>query len=155
MKMYYSGQDIIEIAIKIEENGNEFYTNAAEMVTGTSDTKSLFLDLAEKEVMHIAIFQKMASKFDSESFDFTGEDSSDYVSHLAESHIFGKPDSGKALVKKVKTPKEALEIAYKFENDSVAFYTELAKHARSNSKRLVQQVIDEEKEHAAEILQFM
>ena len=153
--MYYSGQEIIDIAVRIEENGNEFYTNAAEMVTGTNDTKSLFLDLAEKEVMHIAIFQKLADKFDAESFDFEGGDSSDYVNHLAESHIFGKPDSGKALAKTVKTPKEALEIAFKFENDSVAFYTELAKYARSDSKKLVQQIIEEEKEHAAEIKTFM
>jgi rubrerythrin len=153
--MYYTGQEIIEIAVRIEENGNEFYSNAAEMVTGNNDTKSLFLDLAEKELIHIAIFQKLADKFDAESFDFQGGDSTDYVNHLAESHIFGKPDSGKTLAKSVKTPVEALETALKFENDSVAFYSELIKYARSDSKRLVQQIIDEEKDHAAEIKTFM
>ena len=153
--MYYSGQEIIDIAVRIEENGNEFYTNAAEMIRESTDTKSLFLDLAEKEVMHIAIFQKLADKFDADSFDFQEGDASDYINHLAESHIFGKSDAGKTLAQTVKTPKEALEIALKFENDSVAFYTELLKYARSDSKRLVQQIIDEEKEHAAEIRQFM
>ena len=153
--MYYSGQEIIDIAVRIEENGNEFYTNAAEMIRESTDTKSLFLDLAEKEVMHIAIFQKLADKFDADSFDFHEGDASDYINHLAESHIFGKPDAGKTLAQTVKTPKEALGIALKFENDSVAFYTELLKYARSDSKRLVQQIIDEEKEHAAEIRQFM
>ena len=153
--MYYTGQEIIDIAVRIEENGHDFYTKAAEMITENNDNKSLFLDLAEKEVMHIAIFQKLAEKFDSESFDFQADDASDYVNHLAESHIFGKPDSGKELALKVKTPKEALEIAFKFENDSVAFYTELAKFAHSDSKKLVQQIIEEEMEHAAEIKQFM
>ena len=153
--MYYSGQEIIEIAVRIEENGYEFYTNAASMIHKNNDKKSLFLDLAEKEVMHIAIFQKLADKFDSESFDFQSDDASDYVNHLAETHIFGKPDSGTELAKTVKTAKEALEIAFKFENDSVAFYTELTKFARSDSKKLVQQIIEEEKEHAAEIRQFM
>ena len=114
-----------------------------------------FLDLAEKEILHISIFQKLADKFDAESFDFQQGDASDYINHLAESHIFGKPDSGKELAKKITSPKEALDIAFKFENDSVAFYTELLKYARSDSKRLVQQIIDEEKEHAAEIKQFM
>jgi len=153
--MYYSGQEIIDIAVRIEENGNEFYTNAAEMIGESNDTKSLFLDLAEKEILHISIFQKLADKFDAESFDFQQGDASDYINHLAESHIFGKPDSGKELAKKITSPKEALDIAFKFENDSVAFYTELLKYARSDSKRLVQQIIDEEKEHAAEIKQFM
>ena len=153
--MYYSGQEIVEIAVRIEENGNEFYNAAAAMIGEHNDTKGLFLDLAEKEIMHISIFQKLVEKFDAESFDFQTEDASAYINHLAESHIFGKPDAGKELAKKIKTPKEALKIAYQFENDSVAFYTELLKFARSDSKKLVQQIIDEEKEHAAEILPFL
>jgi rubrerythrin len=153
--MYYSGQEIVEIAVRIEENGNEFYTAAAAMISENNDTKGLFLDLAEKEIMHIAIFQKLAEKFDAESFDFQAEDASDYINHLAESHIFGKPDSGKELAKEIKSPKDALETAFKFENDSVAFYTELLKYSRSDSKKLVQQIIDEEKEHAADIQRFL
>jgi len=153
--MYYSGQEIIDIAVRIEENGNEFYTSAAEMITGSNDIKGLFYDLAEKEITHISIFQKLAEKFDAESFDFSTEDATDYINHLAESHIFGKPDSGKKLAKSLKTPKEGLEAAYKFENDSVAFYTELLKYTRSDSKKLVKQIIEEEKEHAAEIRRFL
>ncbi len=153
--MYYSGQEIVEIAVRIEENGNEFYTAAAAMIPEQNDIKGLFLDLAEKEILHISIFQKLAEKFDAESFDFSAPDAADYINHLAESHIFGKPDSGRALAQTLKTPREGLEAAFKFENDSVAFYTELLKHTRSDSKKLVQQIIDEEKEHAEEIRQFL
>jgi rubrerythrin len=153
--MYYSGQEIVEIAVRIEENGNEFYNAAAEMITDSKDIKGLFVDLAEKEILHISIFQKLAEKFDTESFDFGAQDATDYINHLAESHIFGKPDSGKILAKTLKTPREGLEIAYKFENDSVTFYTELLKYTRSDSKRLVQQIIEEEMEHAAEIKRFL
>ena len=66
--MYYSGQEIVEIAVRIEENGNEFYTAAAEMIEESTDIKGLFFDLAEKEILHISIFQKLAEKFDAESF---------------------------------------------------------------------------------------
>ena len=125
------------------------------MIPGSNDIKGLFFDLAEKEILHISIFQKLVEKFDSESFDFESQDATDYINHLAETHIFGKPDSGKALAKTIKTPKEGLEIAYKFENDSVAFYTELLKYTRSDSKRLVQQIIEEEMEHAADIKRFL
>lgn len=153
--MYYSGQEIVEIAVRIEENGNEFYTAAAGMIPESNDIKGLFYDLAEKEILHISIFQKLAEKFDAESFDFSSQDASDYINHLAESHIFGKPDSGKALAATLKSPKEGLEAAFKFENDSVAFYTELLKYTRSDSKKLVEQIIEEEKEHAAEIERFL
>jgi rubrerythrin len=155
MTMYYSGQEIVEIAVRIEENGNEFYKAAAEMTGGNSDIKGLFLDLAEKEILHISIFQKLAEKFDAESFDFGAQDATDYINHLAESHIFGKPDSGKVLAQSLKTPGEGLEAAFKFENDSVAFYTELLKYTRSDAKKLVQQIIDEEKEHASDIEKFL
>lgn len=153
--MYYSGQEIVEIAVRIEENGNEFYNAAAAMTTGNDEIKGLFNDLAEKEIMHIAIFQKLAEKFDADTFDFADQDASDYINHLAESHIFGKPDAGKQVAETIKTPREGLEIAYKFENDSVAFYTELLKFTRSDSKKLVQQIIDEEKEHASDIRKFL
>jgi rubrerythrin len=153
--MYYSGQEIVEIAVRIEENGNEFYTAAADMIPVNNDIRGLFFDLAEKEILHISIFQKLAEAIDTESFDFNQEDAAEYINHLAESHIFGKPDAGKKLAKSIKTPQEGLEIAYKFENDSVAFYTELLKYTRSDSKKLVLQIIEEEKEHAAEIRKFL
>lgn len=153
--MYYSGQEIVEIAVRIEENGNEFYSAAADMIKDSTDIRGLFYDLAEKEILHISIFQKLAEKFDAETFDFSSGDATDYIDHLAESHIFGKPDSGKNLALTIKTPREGLEMAYKFENDSVAFYTELLKYTRSDSKHLVQEIIDEEKEHAADIKKFL
>jgi rubrerythrin len=153
--MYYSAQEIVNIAVRIEENGNEFYTLAAEIISESNDLKGLFTDLAEKEVMHIAVFQKLAEKFDADSFDFEQPDDSEYVGHMANSHIFGLPDAGKKLASAIRTPREALEIAYKFENDSVSFYSELLKYTRSDSKAIVQQIIDEEKDHAEEIARFL
>jgi len=153
--MYYSGLEIIEIAIRIEENGYTFYNSAAEKITESTDNKALFLDLAEKELLHIAIFQKLAAKFEPEEFEFNAPDESDYINHLADTHIFGKKDAGIELAKTVTTPKQALEIALRFENESVDFYTELYKRTKSESKKLIQQIIDEEKEHAAEIRSFL
>jgi rubrerythrin len=153
--MYYSGLEIIEIAIRIEENGNEFYNAVAQRLHENSDIKGLFLDLAEKEITHIAIFQRMAEKFEAESFEFNQEESADYIGHLAETHIFGKKDAGIEISKTVTSPQQGLEIAFKFENDSVVFYEELMKKASTDAKKLILQVIAEEKDHAAEIKKFM
>jgi rubrerythrin len=153
--MYYSGQEIVEIAVRIEENGYAFYIAAAEMIREPNDTKNLFLDLAEKETMHIAVFQKLLEKYEPEDYDISQEDASAYIQNLADGHIFGKPDAGVKLAKQLKSAKEALGIAFKFENDSVAFYTELEKRAKSDSKNLIRQIIGEEMEHAAEIKKFL
>jgi rubrerythrin len=153
--MYYSGLEIIEIAVRIEENGYDFYTAAAEMSKGSNDLKGLFFDLADKELTHIAIFQKLADTFEAEKFEFDKDEASDYIGHLADSHLFGKKDSGVELAKTVTSPQQALEIAFKFENDSVEFYQELLKRTESDAKKLILQVIEEEKEHAAEIKKFL
>jgi len=153
--MYYSGLEIVEIAVRIEENGHAFYTAAADMFRKSNETKGLFLDLAAKELVHIAIFQRLSLKFEPENYDFNEEEASGYITNLADTHIFGKQNAGFDLAKKIKSPKEALEAAFKFENDSVDFYTELAKRTHSDSKRLILRIIEEEKEHAAEIKSFL
>ena len=69
--------------------------------------------------------------------------------------MFGKKDTGAEMAKSIKTPKEALEIAYKFECDSVEFYEALYKRTESDAKKLIRKIINEEKGHAAEIKRFM
>ena len=153
--MYYSGEEIIEIAVRIEENGYAFYTTAAETIKKDNDIKGLLLDLAEKELHHITIFQNLAKKFEAEKFEFNLDEAADYINYLASQHIFGKAGAGVEIAKTVKSPKEALEVALKFENDSVTFYTELEKRTESDAKKLLHQVIEEEKEHAREIEGFI
>jgi rubrerythrin len=153
--MYYSGQEIFTIAVRIEENGYAFYSAAATALQSDTDIRRLFLDLAEKEVLHIAVFQKLMEKFEAEQFTFNLEESADYIAHLADQHIFGKPGAGTGLAKTIQSPREALEIAYRFENDSVAFYTELEKRTETDARKLIRQIIREEQEHAEEIREFM
>ncbi|HSN49858.1 MAG TPA: ferritin family protein [Bacteroidales bacterium] len=153
--MYYSGQEIIEIAVRIEENGYAFYNAAAEMIKDQSDIRDLFLDLAEKELHHIAAFRSLAGHFEAEKFEFNQREAEDYISHLAGTHIFGIEEAGVLLAKAVKTPMEALEIALRFENDSVTFYEELYKRTESDAKNLIHQIIEEEKSHAALIRKFL
>jgi len=153
--MYYSGPEIIAIAIRIEENGYAFYTAATESFYTDSEIRGLFRDLAEKEVQHIAIFEKLADMFESEKFEFQQDEVADYIAYLANHHIFGKPGAGAELARTVKMPKEALDIALQFENESISFYTELEKRTETDAKKLIRKVIEEERDHEAEIKRFL
>ncbi|MEI6889601.1 MAG: ferritin-like domain-containing protein [Bacteroidales bacterium] len=153
--MYYSAKEIVEIAVRIEENGYAFYIAAAEMIREPNDIKNLFLDLAEQETMHTATFQKIFDKFEPEDYDQGEEDFSAYVQNLADKHIFGKPEAGANLAKTLRTPKDALNFAYQFENDSVAFYKALYEKTKSDSKKVIKQIIAEEEAHAARIKRFL
>ena len=153
--MYYSGKEIVEIAVRIEENGYAFYIAAAEMIREPNEIKNLFLDLAEQETMHTASFQKIFEKFEPEDYEQAEEDFSAYIRNLADKHIFGKPEAGVTLAKTLKSPKEALRVSFQFENDSVAFYKELYSKTKSDSKKLIKQIIAEEEAHAARIKRFL
>lgn len=153
--MQFPGEEIITFAVRLEENGHAFYSAAAELFQYPHDCKNLFLDLAEKEVMHIAICQKLAENFKLEIPEIRKEEHAGSLHRLCETHIFGEKDSGARRIKTIETPKQALEIAYQFEIDCVSFYSELAKLTRFDSRHLIRQIIWEEKEHAAEIKRFL
>jgi len=105
--------------------------------------------------MHTASFQKIFEKFEPEDYEQAEEDFSAYIRNLADKHIFGKPEAGVTLAKTLKSPKEALQVAFQFENDSVAFYKELYSKTKSDSKKLIKQIIAEEEAHAARIKRFL
>ncbi|MCX6249715.1 MAG: ferritin family protein [Bacteroidetes bacterium] len=153
--MYYSGQEIIEIAVRIEQNGYDYYITAAKNIKAPNDIKNLFLDLAEMEVHHSDVFQKLSAQFEAENFEFDQDEAAGYINFLADSHIFGKKDAGGKIAKDVSSPKEALELALKFEKDSVAFYEELYKKAKNDARKMIMQIIDEEKSHVALISRFL
>lgn len=85
--MYYTAQEIAEIAVRIEENGHDFYIAAAEM-TENENVKKMFLGLAQKEESHIAAFKHLLSKVEFEHTEFDLESSGDYLQHQADTHIF-------------------------------------------------------------------
>ncbi|MBI5560973.1 MAG: rubrerythrin, partial [Deltaproteobacteria bacterium] len=53
--VYFSGSEIIEMAVRIEENGGRFYTDASE-ATKDSKLKKLFQYLAGEEKKHLKYF---------------------------------------------------------------------------------------------------
>lgn len=49
--MIYKGTDILQVALKIELNGEQFYRKAAQSTTD-KNVKELFGELAEEEAKH-------------------------------------------------------------------------------------------------------
>jgi rubrerythrin len=153
--MLYSANEIVEIAVRIEENGHDFYTEVAKYFQDNKKFNILFNSLANKEIGHIEVFKKLSEQVEDEGFEFNLEESQDYLQHAADTHIFLKKNSGKELANTIKTSKEALEIAYKFEIQSVEFYNQMLTKAQTKAKKLIFHIIEEEKDHAAEIESYM
>jgi rubrerythrin len=142
----YSIDEIIEMAIRTETLGYQFYTTMAEKFKKDEGLSKLFTTLASKEKVHEKIFTElktMVAKKGTEPVQW--EEVSNYMRAFVESEFFlGK---GKALpaMDHVKTVHDAAKFAMGFEKETLLYFHELRSIVKE--KEIVDQVINEEKSH--------
>ncbi|MBN1983055.1 MAG: ferritin family protein [Chitinivibrionales bacterium] len=128
MSIHYSAEEIYDIGIQIEINGREFYKSAAKK-TADPDTKRLCNDLGNWEEKHVEIFERLKEEFCSNEKDALldlDQQQYLYLKATADNHIFLKTLDIAALVAQCKNPVEILEMALKFEKDSVVLYLSMS-----------------------------
>lgn len=142
-----TGDEIIEIAIRLEERGESYYSAAAKTAT-TGEIKALFEDLANQEQYHRQAFQKMGRDVVQATLsDDQWEQFEDYTGALLEQRIFDKPEGAVARAAIVQDEKEALGAAVGFEEETLGFFRELREVVRGSEQRTVDRIIAEEEEH--------
>lgn len=152
--MHFSAKEILEMALRIEENGVEFYTQAGN-ASKSKKLKELFTFLAEEEKKHIRVFGEM----DRSVKDDTKPDTLDpyldeaplYLEALANSRVFTNKNEGKRLAGIVRNEGEALQIAINMEKDSILFYYELHSAINNKDKAILESIIKEEKKHLGKL----
>ncbi len=142
-------QDVVNFAIRIEENGERFYREAAEVITVQS-VKELFGRLAQEEVGHRETFQKLLSSLGDYRPPETYE--GEYMAYLKDFV------DGKAVFKEHPTITQlaktssvggALEFAIQRESDSILYYQEMKKLMYERYGETLDRIIDEERKHFA------
>jgi rubrerythrin len=147
----FEASDIVEIAIRIEENGANFY-KFAEQIAKQEEAKQLFARLAGEELNHKKIFEGIFAKLDKtdpqESYD--GEYSAYLRDYVDSNIIFTKEAMSKELAK-VKDTAGALDFAIKREMDSILYYHEIKKFVSTSQHATLDQIIEEERKHFAKL----
>ena len=142
----YSIEEIIEMAVRTETLGYQFYTTMAEKFKKEEGLTKLFTTLASKEKVHEKIFTDLkttVAKKGAEPVEW--DEVSNYMRAFVESEFFlGK---GKALpaMDHVKTVHDAAKFAMGFEKETLLYFHELRSIVKE--KEIVDQVINEEKSH--------
>jgi len=125
MPYEFNANEIFEIAIRIEENGAQFYRRAAEFQTDEENRQALE-KLAAMEDTHKATFEKMrqdlsAAEKKTTVFDPNNE-SSQYLAAMADAHGGeGSPAAADKLTGK-ESISEIIDIALDLEKESILFY---------------------------------
>ncbi|MCP3676990.1 MAG: ferritin family protein [Deltaproteobacteria bacterium] len=153
----FSGKDVIEMAVRIEENGLAFYTEAA-IASESEEIKKLFQFLGDEEKRHIYCFENIGKSFKDDNLpgisDPYIEETSLYLGALANSRVFTEKDEGSRMAKKVRDEDDALRTAIDMEKDSILFYYELEKVVKEKDRSVLATLISEEKKHLAKLTEL-
>lgn len=150
--MRFSHQEIIEIAVGIEQKGYVFYSNAAND-TKNEAARNILLFLAQEEKKHEEYFRNLYTQVQNEKSVFTDsldEDAVKYLKSITESSVFlnknGLADG------KINTLEDVITVGKQVEKDSILFYNELSSYAPDdNAKEMLQSFAREEKSHLLQL----
>jgi rubrerythrin len=142
-----TGDEIIEIAMRLEESGEAFYNAAAEKAT-TANLKALFEELALQERYHRRAFQQMGR--DTVELGLSPEQWDEfqaYTGALLQNSFFAKPENALNLAAQAQDAQAALRSALDFEKEAILVFQELVHAVRGPGKQTVERIIEEEKQH--------
>ncbi len=143
----FTASDIMEVAIRIEENGVNFY-KFAEQIAKQDDAKKLFAGLAQAEVAHKKTFEKLFAGMEKSNLpeSYEGEFSAYIRSYVDNNLIFTKEIMDQQLAKVTDT-KAALEFAIQRELDSILYYHEIKRLVPAAQHESIEKIIEEERKH--------
>ncbi|HPC02159.1 MAG TPA: ferritin family protein [Syntrophales bacterium] len=147
MSVQVEAADILQIAMRIEENGGNFYRYAVQ-IAPEEDAKKMFADLAVEEDKHKETFKRMLSGVDrvEPPESFPGEYAA-YLRNYTDNNIIFKKEVMDRELAKVKDTVSALEFAIRRELDSILYYHELKNFLPRDQHGAVEEVINEERRH--------
>jgi rubrerythrin len=143
----FEASDIVEVAIRIEENGANFYRYAVQ-IAGREETKDLFRQLADDEVSHQRIFSDILAGMD-QSIPPEGYDG-EYAAYLhsyVDNRLVFKTDGLADELARIKDEASALDFAIRRELDSLLYYREIRELLPADRREAIERIILEERKH--------
>ncbi|MBU3911323.1 MAG: ferritin family protein [Candidatus Omnitrophica bacterium] len=143
----FSASEVVEMGIKIEENGRDFYNEAARRSKNKSTIK-VFELLASEEEGHIKRFEAILSRVKKyEPSEAYPNEYFSYIKSLSGGYVFTKEKKSSEVAGTIKTDKEAVDLGVGFEKDSILFYEEMKKFVLDGEKKIVDELLEQEKTH--------
>jgi len=151
MAVFFSGSELLEIAMGIERNGMAFYQALADK-TGKRDIKDIYSYLAGEEKKHLDTFQGMSDSLGQVKPPETyTEEYMLYLKSLVDSTVFSNVAGAQQKAGKMSNEIEALDTGIQAEKDSILFYIELQNLVRERDREIVLNIVDEEKKHLRQL----
>lgn len=150
MVTFFAADELLDIAVGIEKNGQSFYKSMADRAY-TESARSMYQFLADEEKRHEAIFERMRK----DGIKITPLESykGEYITYLKsliDSLVFhNQQDAGAS--KKVGNEIDALITGIQAEKDSILFYSEMLNLSKETDRITLEAIIKEEKSHLRQL----
>jgi len=140
--------EVLDLAVKIEQNGEKVYREAAEKID-PGPIRDLLIKLAEDEVRHVRWFAELREEVD-EKID--NPDLYDMGRKILNSILGEQCFSLKDVdFTKMKSIKDVLMAAVEFEQDTMLFYNMLSTAVNEDVLPFMRRIIEEEESHVREL----
>ena len=145
-------KDILNIAIRIEDDGEKFYRRAAGMAED-DETKEMFRFLADEEKDHQDFFRELEQEITDDSKADYPEEYMAYISAYVDNVIF-PADQPEDEAEKIQTVYEAINYSIRKELESVLFYHEIKPIVVKKHHDTIDRIIEEEREHFVKFVEL-
>ncbi len=152
--IFFTKNEIIEMAVKIEKQGFAFYDRALQRNDLNNDAKKLLQTLRDEEKVHEQTFLNLREKID--NFDLNSDINWDeaklYIQSMVDIHLFSQPEKAIQLAASARDMKDLVSNAIQFEKDTLLFFYFIKKFvAKEKSKKTIENIIDEEVSHVVKL----
>ena len=147
MGSVFEASDIFEIAMRIEENGGNFYRYAVQ-VAKEEEAKEMFNWLVGEEDKHKILFKDMLSKMETQAppESYPGEYGA-YLHDYADNNLIFKKEVMDAEMARITDTLSAIDFAIRRELDSILYYHEIKGFIAEDQHESIDKIINEERKH--------
>jgi rubrerythrin len=151
MANIFSPQEILRIAIKVEENGKKLY-DSLENKAKDKKIKELWKFLSGQEELHRKVFQDILDKVGDYIVDeFNPGEYANYIRAIASEYIFTPQIIADKTKEGFKSDIEAINFGIQIEKESIITYSALRGYILTEKQPILDKVIEEEKNHLVKL----
>ena len=149
----FSSREVIEMAVRIEKNGEKVYRDAIEWI-GNPELTELLIWMADEELKHAEWFSELKENLEVKSRNpFLEEMSYQLFNDLLAEQSFSLKDVDFAAVARINT---LVSIFIEFEKDSIIFYDTLQPFIEeAEARKQIKIIIEEEHRHIKKLQEFI
>lgn len=147
-----SPADVLEFSMQFEERSLIFYDNLSKLMKDEK-IRDLFSFLSGEEARHKETFSFMLQRADVLKYDIKSLPGHiEYLHNFLDMSIFSR-DTLKLKLNRVTDIESAFEFSMSMELDQVLFYNEISNYLTAEHKKIIEEIIEEERRHFVTIMQ--